>query len=119
MEILIVAAIIGALVGALIGKYKGRSGEGALLGLILGPIGWLAVALGPDERPKCPHCGGDIVAGFEKCKHCGSEIGARTKPDQQQSSKQEQGSTVGLWAIIIAFIVLVVVFAMVTSSSFQ
>jgi len=74
MEILIVGLIISSLIGALIGKYKGRTGEGALAGFLLGPIGWLIAALFEDRRQRCSECGGVIVEGARKCMHCGSLI---------------------------------------------
>lgn len=40
--ILVVLAMAG--IGMLIGQGKGRGGEGAALGLLLGPIGWIIVA---------------------------------------------------------------------------
>jgi len=42
-------ALIGAMV---IGKQTGRTGEGLMLGLLLGPLGWLWVYLGTDKSPK-------------------------------------------------------------------
>jgi len=47
-------AILGALVGAAIGQRKGRVGAGFFFGLILGPIGWLVIAVGPDLRQNVP-----------------------------------------------------------------
>lgn len=38
---------IVVLVGALIGKAKGRMGAAIFFSLLLGPIGWLIIALGP------------------------------------------------------------------------
>ena len=85
MEILFVW--IGcALIGALIGKYKGRVGSGVVWALVLGPIGWLIVALMQDLREKCPECGGVVVPGARKCKHCGSATG----DVQYQQWKQKQ-----------------------------
>ena len=81
MDILwIIAPLVGALVGAIIGKNKNRQGAGAVLGFLLGPIGWLVVALGPDMNPKCPMCGGVIVKGAIKCKNCGGDLASSTKP---------------------------------------
>src|SRR5271170_1922106 len=62
------------LIGALIGKCKGRADSGLVWSALLGPIGWLIVALMDDLRPVCSECGGVIVDGARKCKHCGSVI---------------------------------------------
>ena len=71
--------IIGVIVGAIIGDHKGRAGEGAVLGLILGPIGWLIVALGANhklerETRKCPFCAELVKREATICKHCHREL---------------------------------------------
>ena len=79
---------VGALIGALIGQSRGRTGAGAVLGLLLGPIGWLAVALGPNLKPKCPLCGGVIIQGAQRCKNCGGDIiNKQTHPISYPSSR--------------------------------
>jgi len=81
--ILALWAFIGALVGAAIGTKKNRPEAGFLLGLFLGPIGWLLLAVGPDLRPKapaCPHCGGELVLGKTVCRHCGRDVPAVDNP---------------------------------------
>jgi hypothetical protein len=70
----IIWMIIGLLIGTLIGQIKGRTGAGAFFGLLLGPLGWIIIALGPNKKPKCPFCGGIIVEGAVKCKNCGSDL---------------------------------------------
>ncbi len=55
--------IFQTLVGAVIGKSRGRLGSGVFWSFLLGPIGWLIVALMSDLRPKCPECGGVVVPG--------------------------------------------------------
>jgi hypothetical protein len=67
--------LLGPAIGAQLGKLKGRPFAGGMLGLALGPIGWLIVLIGPNLLPKCKACGGVIVKGVSKCKHCGSSIG--------------------------------------------
>ena len=42
--------IIFGVIGHFIGKQKGRPVEGAVLGVLLGPIGLLVVHFGPDYR---------------------------------------------------------------------
>jgi hypothetical protein len=78
---------VGLLIGALVGQTKGRTGAGAVLGLLLGPIGWLAVALGPSMKPKCPLCGGIIVQGAIRCKNCGGDI-SQSQPVPKGSHKE-------------------------------
>jgi len=69
-----IGMLIGGLVGALIGRSRGRLVDGLGWGIILGPIGWLIVALLKDLRQKCPHCRGTIVVGARKCMHCGEDL---------------------------------------------
>jgi len=66
--------LIGGLVGHAIGKGKGRPAAGAVWGALLGVIGWLVIAAGPDMSPKCPECQGTVVAGANRCKNCGEEL---------------------------------------------
>lgn len=47
--ILLVWVMFGV-IGHFIGKQKGRPVEGAVLGVLLGPIGWMVVHFGPDYR---------------------------------------------------------------------
>jgi hypothetical protein len=72
-QILVAWAISGA-VGLAIGKHKGRPTAGFVFGLLAGPLGWLVVAVGPNNQPKCPQCRGVVVPGASKCKNCGSDI---------------------------------------------
>jgi hypothetical protein len=55
--------VFAPLVGAVIGRSKGREGEGAIWGLLLGVIGWIIVALLPEVYPyRCPECDGGVTA---------------------------------------------------------
>ena len=76
ITLVVVLAVFSA-IGYYIGQTKGRPTAGALLGLLLGPIGWLLLYVGPDISPKCPECGGSVVAGARRCKNCGSELDRR------------------------------------------
>jgi hypothetical protein len=68
--------VICALVGALIGKYKNAIVRDTLLGLALGPIGWIISLILPAQKPKptCPTCKGSIEAGDRHCRHCGTAL---------------------------------------------
>ncbi len=47
--ILIIFAFMGFVGGSLVGEAKQRTWEGAVLGLLLGPPGWLIVRLKPSR----------------------------------------------------------------------
>ena len=51
LTILFFASLICGLIGAAIGAHKNRGGAGLFFGLLLGPLGWLIIAVGPDHRP--------------------------------------------------------------------
>jgi uncharacterized membrane protein YeaQ/YmgE (transglycosylase-associated protein family) len=76
---IILLVIFSALIGALIGKQRNRVGAGIFLSLFLGPIGWIAVLLGPDYRLKCSECKGVIESGAKRCKHCGMDFTQQKK----------------------------------------
>jgi len=65
--------VFGALVGAVLGHTRNNTTGGALLGMVLGPLGWLITLL-IDRRRECPECQGIIPITARKCQHCGSPI---------------------------------------------
>jgi hypothetical protein len=74
MELFLIWLLLAA-VGYVIGAPKDREWAGFFLGLLLGPIGWLIVALSaPKPHLRCPHCGGAIAAGYPVCKNCGRDL---------------------------------------------
>ncbi len=68
--------VIGAIVGAIIGKYKNAVVRDAILGAMLGPIGWIISLLrAPAKKPAaCPGCKRPIDAGDAHCRHCGAKL---------------------------------------------
>ena len=121
MELLIWVAV-GALVGAMIGERKGRAGEGAALGAILGPLGWLLVFLGPDNKQakgqkKCPFCAEFVKREAKVCKHCGRDLPVEEpEPVKLQHSPSRKLTIGDLWlpaALAVAF-ALMVTYAILT-----
>jgi hypothetical protein len=74
-----IAWIVCIVIGGLIGKYRDRVDSGVIWSALLGPIGWVLVALMEDFRPKCPHCRGVVAEGASKCMHCGGDLVAIAK----------------------------------------
>jgi hypothetical protein len=70
----LVIGFICALLGFLIGKEKGQGGFGALLGLLLGPIGLLIILVMAGNKIKCPYCQEKIHIDATKCPYCQSMI---------------------------------------------
>ncbi len=67
------------LAGAIaLGVWKGRILASLVWSAVLGPIGWVIVALGPNLTAKksgdCPHCGGVVPISQTLCNHCGNKV---------------------------------------------
>jgi hypothetical protein len=71
--ILLSCWVVCGLVGQLIAKRRG-SEEGFIVSFLLGPLGWLIVAMRPDTRRKCSQCLGVVPERATKCMHCGSDL---------------------------------------------
>lgn len=73
---LFVWCAVGCIGGAIIGHFaRGKPGDGAIWGLLLGPLGVLVfLAMSGDIREKCPACLSVVPDGARKCRHCGESI---------------------------------------------
>jgi hypothetical protein len=65
------AFIIATIVMA---QRKGQLLAGILLGFLLGPIGFLVVALMSGDRLPCPYCKELVIPGALLCPHCRSQL---------------------------------------------
>ncbi len=81
---------IAALIGYFIGQTKGKPLRGAIVGFLLGPVGWLLIAISPNDNPTCPYCKGTIVSGARKCKNCGTRIPRCSECKKQLGVKRRQ-----------------------------
>lgn len=74
MIIIIAFWVLCGILGYLIGQAKGRGEEGAVAGLLLGPLGLLFMLGAKDKRRRCPHCREPIAAEATVCPHCQREV---------------------------------------------
>lgn len=78
LGLLMIYAAITLAVALALGIWKGRIVAAIVWSALLGPIGWVIVALGPDLKPitaePCPHCGGAVPVNQRDCKHCGNKV---------------------------------------------
>jgi hypothetical protein len=88
MELVIVFWVIFALLGAAVGSTKGRGGFGFVLGLMLGPIGVLIVALLQGNRTRCPDCKTLIHNEAVVCSSCGRKIQAELCNNSGQNGRE-------------------------------
>lgn len=87
---LIATSLTGG-IGYLIGQTKGRAEVGLFFGLLLGPLGWLAVLAGPDLRSKCPECYGPIPADALICMHCRHDLVEQRPAPRRKAKSRDYG----------------------------
>ncbi len=73
MAVLIIAWLfLSGMIGVhLAGKRRVNRGTAFFAAVLLGPIAWIAILIGPDNNPRCPECRGIIGDGARRCMHCG------------------------------------------------
>ena len=85
--LIILWAVIGGIVGSMIGGRKNRYGDGLVLGVLLGPVGWLIAALMDDHRPRCPSCRSVVDPLAVVCAHCRRQL-VRSGPPPSEEQLQ-------------------------------
>lgn len=87
--------------GAIIGSFKGRGGEGAAWGFLLGPFGWFIIANYEDIRRKCPSCRGLVSRENATCWHCRANLSDyqqwRDALDREREQNENIGYQVSRW----------------------
>jgi hypothetical protein len=95
----IILWIIFSLIGYIIGKPKGKESLGAILGLLLGPIGILIIVIMENQNiTKCRTCFGKVDVLAIKCMHCGADL--RVIKPQKATVVKNSGGDKGVEAMI-------------------
>ena len=66
--------VVSIVVGALIGRAKGRMTAGIIWAAVLGPIGWIIVALFRSKLQACPECAKTNQPDAIVCRQCGANL---------------------------------------------
>ena len=103
--ILIVAWLACGIAAAIIGARKGEGLGGFILGVLLGPIGILIVAVSRGNRRECPACRELIHAAARICPHCRTEIGASSDKDRRSAPSSWRDAGIVLLAIIVGLLI--------------
>jgi phage FluMu protein Com len=74
MVIIVAFWVLCGILGYLIGQAKGRGEEGAVAGLLLGPLGIIFMLVAGDKRPRCPACRQSVDPSAWICPHCQHQI---------------------------------------------
>jgi hypothetical protein len=81
----VISWLVSGVIGTIVGFWRRKPAAGATWGLLLGPIGWLLVAVFGEQRPRCSECLSLASVGARKCRHCGSPIEQFTAPPPSRS----------------------------------
>lgn len=87
--------VVCVLGGAAIGWIKGRVVAGMVWGAVLGPIGWIIIALSASKLPTCPECGKGNPGNARACRHCG--VNLRDAAERTARSRLKGADSDGSW----------------------
>ncbi|MGZ8152349.1 MAG: hypothetical protein ACXW0Q_05695 [Methylovulum sp.] len=72
---IVVVWVTSAIIACVIGNRKGNPIAGALVGIVLGPIGVIAALISGDKnRIACPQCAEKIMKKAKLCPYCKSNV---------------------------------------------
>ncbi len=83
----VIGWLISILIGGLIGRVKQRPLAGVIYALLLGPLGWLIVAVVPGGGKKCPRCAETVKREAKVCKHCQADLSEPERPKKPAPEK--------------------------------
>jgi predicted nucleic acid-binding Zn ribbon protein len=87
---------IGALVGCALGWLRNRTIAGLILGVTLGPIGWIATLVLTPHFRECPLCSANIRVQVRICNRCGADL-AKVDARSSRSNFKNAMTAKGPW----------------------
>ena len=82
-----------AVFGAFLGSLRNRKALGAVLGALLGPVGWLLLFLVRPDYVPCPECGALAHPRWARCPGCRCDL----QRALQRSSNSQQRAARAQW----------------------
>jgi hypothetical protein len=84
-------------IGGVIGHLaRNRAGDGAALGFLLGPVGWMLIFALADCRRRCDHCRSVVDASAAVCPRCKRPLSPWKKPKPSLFGDQTLAAAKGL-----------------------
>ncbi|MFA5056471.1 MAG: zinc ribbon domain-containing protein [Opitutaceae bacterium] len=74
VAIAVIVCVACGFIGYFVADRKNMGPVGAILGVLLGPVGVLIAAVALDARQQCPKCRERINEGATICPHCKAEL---------------------------------------------
>lgn len=109
----LIGGLVSGVVGVAIGNWRKQPPLGAfLVSFLLGPIGWLFVAVSTPDRKRfrdCPACMSPVPREATACAHCGRDLPPAPAPQRSSGDNALTVALIGLIVVVFAAIFMIAV----------